>query len=309
MFEEPKMIILGSDGFVGKNLSNKLKSQGYCVDNINRSKIDLTNQKDVYDYFINCKKNDIVFLAAALVGGIKANMENPYMFLMQNLKIQCNVLDACVKSKIKKMVFLGSSCIYPKNREILKEEDLLTGELEETNLGYSLAKISGLKICEFANKQFGKNFISLQPSNLYGPGDCFDSNKSHVLSATIKKVIEAKEKNEPIKIWGDGKPRREFLYIDDCVDAIIWSIKNIKNTETFLNVGSGEDISIIDLTKKVCDIVDYHPEFIFDETKPNGMMKRLMDSSKINRLGWKSKTSLDDGIKKTVEYYLNMEMI
>lgn len=303
-----KAIVLGSNGFVGKKLVERLlMGSDWDIYTPTSCQVDLRNQYDTHEFFKYVPKDSVVFFLAAKVGGIKANMADPYHFLFDNLSIQNNVVNACLNRGIERMIFLGSSCIYPKDypEQPLKEEYLLRGIPEPTNEGYALAKIAGLKLIQYANKQFGMNYISLMPSNLYGPGDCFDSIKSHVLSATIKKVVDAKRNNEPIKIWGTGKPRREFLYVDDLVDCMLWSVKNISKTETFLNVGSGEDISVLELTNKVCDIVDYHPEFIFDTTQPDGMMRKLMDSSKINNLGWKPKTSIDEGIKKTIEYYIN----
>lgn len=288
--------IPGHKGFLGRKVLSHFKRK-YNVITFDREEKNLLNQDDVKSIFEN-NKIDIVINCAAVVGGI--NAQDDYRFLLENLTIQNNLIDNAVKNNVETFVNLGSSCIYPKDyKQPLKEEYILKDVPEKTNEGYSLAKICGLKLCEYANKKYDTNFISLMPPNLYGVGDDLDLKKSHVLSATIKKVIEA---DKEVVVWGSGKPKREFLYIDDLIDCIEWSIKNIKKTDTFLNVGTGKDISIDNLTKLVAKILNKKIKIVHDKTKPDGMMRKCLDVSKINKLGWKYKTSLEDGIKKTIEW-------
>lgn len=297
-----KVYITGHNGFVGKSLIRKLNEQGY---NIITSHIDLKNQEIVNNFF-ELIKPDWVFHCAAVVGGIGANIKEPYKFLFDNLQIQNNVIDNCIKHKVKKVLFLGSSCIFPKNyRQPLIEEDLLAAPVETTNEGYAIAKIAGLKLCEYANRvQDITKFISLMPCNLYGPGDHFDLERSHVISALIMKIYDAYiNHKEIVDVWGSGNPRREFLYIEDLVDGMIWAMNNIAKTDTFLNIGVGYDISIKEIANKIADIIGYVGNFYFNLSKPDGMMKRRLDVSKINSLGWIEKTSFDDGLKYTIEYY------
>ncbi len=305
MKKDSVIYISGHKGFVGSNLLNKLKEEGYNnLRYFTKEQYNLKNYKDV-DLIFYGNKPEYVFICAARVGGIQANIKDPYTFLYDNLTIQNNLINCCIKNNVKKVVFLGSSCIYPKDyTQPLKEEYLMQAPLEPTNEGYALAKIAGLKLCEYANKQFETKFISLMPCNLYGPGDTFEIEKSHVLSALVKKIYDAKkQKQKNVEIWGDGEAKREFLYISDLIDCIIWSIKNLDKTDTFLNVGTGQDISIKDLAYIIKDIMGYEGEFYFNKNKPNGMMRKCLDVSKINNLGWKSKIKIEEGIKKTVEYY------
>jgi GDP-L-fucose synthase len=220
--------------------------------------------------------------------------------------MQNNIIDACIRYNVKKVLFLGSSCIFPVNfKQPLKEEYLMKGDLEPTNYGYALAKITGLKLCEYANKQFNTRFISLMPCNLYGENDCFDLEKSHVLSALINKIYNAKLNNlDVVEVWGTGNQRREFMYVTDLVDCMLWSMNNLEKTDTFLNVGVGEDITIRDLAGLIKDVVGYSGDFYFNIDMPDGMKQKLLDVSKINVLGWNYKTSLRDGIEKTVEWYV-----
>ncbi len=305
MNKDSRIYITGHHGFVGHTLLKRLQNSGYTdVVTTHRMDVNLLLQEEVWN-FMEQSRPEYVFHCAAVVGGIQANIQNPYKFLYDNLQIQNNVIEACCKRDwVKKALFLGSSCIYPKDypNQPLREEYLLQAPVEPTNEGYAIAKIAGLKMCEYANKQFGNKFISLMPCNLYGPGDDFHPQKSHVLSATVRKVIEAKKNNTPIDIWGSGKPRREFLYIDDLIDCMIWSMDCL-TADSFLNVGTGEDISVLELTKMVCDLVDYHPRFVHDISKPDGMLVKRLDVQKINTLGWEAKTPFIDGLKNTIEYY------
>lgn len=296
--------VLGSNGFVGKNLLSKLKADNYTkVFAFSRKEVDLLNQYDTlgtlsYGF-------DYVFICSAHVGGIKASIENPYKFLFNNLVIQNNVIDACIKTKVKKVLFLGSSCIYPKDYiQPLKEEYLLQAPLEETNEGYSLAKITGLKLCEYANKEFDTNFISLMPANLYGGNQDYDYTKAHVLGSLLRKTIEAKNNNEKnVVVWGTGNPRREFLHIDDLVDGMIWSMINLDRTDTHINIGTGEDISIKDLAFLIKQYSGYDGEITFDLNKPDGMIYKRLDVTKIHNLGWKHKINLEEGLLRTVKDY------
>jgi GDP-L-fucose synthase len=303
MNKNSKIVILGKTGFVGSSLYDRLIKEGYT--NIlvpGRLEVNLLNFVSIARYFCTFRP-EYVFNCAAIVGGIQANLNDPYKFLYENLTLQNNIIQNCIDWNVKKSIYLGSSCIYPKDyKQPLKEEYLLQAPLETTNEGYAIAKIAGLKLCEYANKQFGNRFTCLMPCNLYGPGDHFDSIKSHALSALIKKIVDAKRTNQSsVTVWGTGKAKREWLYIDDLVDCMIWAIE--KEINTYINVGTGEDISMKDLIEKICSIVDYKGQIIYDRTKPEGMMKKLLDVSKINKMGWKSKMKLDDGLKKTVKHY------
>ena len=299
-----KVYVTGHNGFVGKHLVTELTKLNYEVI-IPSKELDLKNQEST-EYFFKSWKPDWVIHCAAVVGGIGANIKEPYKFLFDNLQIQNNVIDNCIKYKVKKVLFLGSSCIYPKDyRHPLVEEDLLTAPLEPTNEGYAIAKIVGLKLCEYANRtQNNTKFVSLMPCNLYGPGDHFHLERSHVISALIMKIYDAYINNKKIvEVWGSGNPKREFLFVEDLVDGIIWSVNNIEKTETFLNIGVGYDISIKEIASKIANIIGYNGNFYFNLSKPEGMMKKCLDVSKINSLGWKAKTSFEEGLQKTIEYY------
>jgi len=297
-----RIFILGA-GFVGTNVYNTLRQRGYENSKLlNRIDLDLSDTIAV-DRFFNTETIDYIILTGAKVGGILANMANQYGFLLENLAIQNTIIPNCVKHNIK-AVILGSSCIYPKGLDILNEDDLLTAPLEPSNAGYALAKISALKMCEYANKERKANFISLMPCNIYGPKDNFNLTNSHVLSALVKKICDAKDNNDAeVEIWGSGEQRREFLFIDDLSDSIIWSLNNLDKTKTFLNVGTGIDISISELSEKIKSVVGYKGNFFYNTDKPNGMMKKCMNVSKINNLGWKASTSFNDGLAETINYY------
>jgi GDP-L-fucose synthase len=301
----PKVLILGSGGLVGSNLYKKYKEK-YPEANIlspRKYELDLTNWNKTLDYFLT-NKPDVVFLCAAKVGGIKANNDFKASFITVNIKIQTNVIESCHLSGVSKLVFLGSSCIYPKNSQIpIKEEYLMSGYLEPTNDAYAIAKIAGIKMCQSYNEQYGTDYISVMPSNLYGPGDNFDLQTSHVLPALIRKFHEAKkEGKKSVEVWGTGKPRREFLYVDDLADALIFLSEKYKSSE-IINVGTGEDISISDLCHVICKVVGYEGEIIFNDSYPDGTMRKVMDISKVSSMGWKPSHSLLEGIEKTYEYY------
>ena len=265
--------------------------------------LDLTNQQDVNKFFDD-EKPEYVFLAAAKVGGIHANNTYPADFIYENLMIQSNVIKASHDSKVKKLLFLGSTCIYPKMaNQPIKEEYLLTGSLEKTNEAYAIAKIAGLEMCKFFKRQYGDNFISCMPTNLYGPNDNFDLKNSHVLPALIRKMHEAKlNKNDTVEIWGTGKPLREFLYVDDMADACVFLMENYDGEE-HINIGTGEEISIKDLAQLIKKIVDFDGELVFDNSMPDGTPKKLTDVSKLHNLGWKHKVKLNKGIELSYEWY------
>ncbi len=305
MKKDSRILITGHTGLVGSNLLKRLLEDGYSNILYRSSKrINLLNQNEV-DVFMDIWLPEYIFHCAAVVGGIQANINNPYKFLYENLMIQNNIIGSAIRNRAKKVIFLSSACMYPKDyKQPLREEYILNAPLEPTNEGYALAKICGAKLCEYANKQFGSGFIVLAPSNLYGTGDDFDLDNSHVLSALIKKICDVKERGEKeVEIWGTGEPRREFLYVDDLVDCMIWSMNNLEKTDTFLNVGTGEDVTIGELAVTIAEEVGYKGRFIYDTSKPDGMMRKCSDVSKINELGWQSKISLKEGIKKTIEYY------
>ena len=309
-----KIYIAGHNGMVGSAIHRKLVSSGYR--NIvfqNSNELNLVNQSLVNDYF---KKEapEYVIIAAAKVGGILANNSYRAEFIYNNLMIQTNIIHAAQKYSVKKLLFLGSSCIYPKLcSQPIKEDYLLSGSLENTNEPYALAKIAGIKMCESYFKQYGCNFISVMPTNLYGINDNFDLETSHVLPALIRKFYEAKILNKKnVKIWGSGNPKREFLYVDDLAEACIFVMNEINANELYenlnishLNVGSGKDISISELAKTISKVVGYNGTLSYDTSKPDGTPRKLLDVSKINELGWHYKIDLEEGIKTTYKWYKN----
>lgn len=303
MLKNSKIYVAGSNGMVGSAIVRNLKEKGFENIIIKSSKeLDLRNQKAVFDFFEN-EKPEFVFLAAAKVGGIHANSTYPADFIYDNMMIQNNIIHSAHIHKVKKLLFLGSSCIYPKFAEQpLKESCLLTGALEPTNEAYAIAKISGLKMCEFYKKQYGSNFISAMPTNLYGINDNFDLENSHVLPALLRKFIEAKNSNEKeVIIWGSGTPMREFLFVDDLAEACVFLMHNYNETE-FVNIGTGVDVTIKELAETIKEIVGFSGNLVFDDSKPDGTPRKLLDVSKINNLGWKYKVDLKNGIEKTLEW-------
>ncbi|MBN8692002.1 MAG: GDP-L-fucose synthase [Bacteroidetes bacterium] len=303
-----KIYIAGHRGMVGSAIHRNLQKKGYTHFVTRTSaELDLRNQKAVDDFFEK-EKPDYVFLAAAKVGGIQANNVYRADFIYENLMIQNNVVHAAYKNKVKKLMFLGSSCIYPKLApQPLKEEYLLSGYLEDTNEPYAIAKIAGIKLCESYKRQYGCDFISVMPTNLYGPNDNYNLNNSHVLPALIRKFHDAKEKKEPfVEMWGTGTPMREFLHADDMADACVFLMKNYSG-DKFVNIGTGVDLTIKDLALLIKKIVGYEGEIKHDLTKPDGTPRKLMDVSFLHSLGWKHKIELEDGIKAVYEDFKKKE--
>ena len=306
MNKEVKIFIAGHRGMVGSAILRNLQQNGFFNILTKTSKeLDLRNQQDVFD-FIAEEKPAIIIDAAARVGGILANNNYPYQFLMDNMLIQNNLIQAAHELHVEKFIFLGSSCIYPRlANQPLKEEYLLTGPLEPTNEWYAIAKISGVKTCEAIRKQFGKDFISMMPTNLYGPFDNFDLNTSHVLPAMIRKFHEAKQNNHAdVTLWGSGNPMREFLHVDDLAKAVIFAIEN-KLSENLYNVGTGVDLTIRDLALTIQKVVGYSGNIIWDTEKPDGTPRKLMDISKMHQLGWKHQIDLFEGIQDTYNWFIN----
>jgi len=300
-----KIYIAGHKGMVGSAVWKALEKKGYSNLLGRTSKeLDLRDQARV-NSFISSEKPDVIIDAAAKVGGILANSENQYEFLLENMLIQNNLIHAAHTNNVSKFIFLASSCIYPKlATQPLKEEYLLTGPLEPTNEGYAVAKITGVKLCEFIRNQYNKDFVSLMPTNLFGPFDNFDLKSSHVLPAMLRKFHEAKHNNQPVKLWGSGTPMREFLYVDDLAKAVLFVLEN-KLSEHLYNVGSGKDITIKQLAEIIQKIVGHEGELIWDITKPDGTPRKLLDVSKLNKLAWDSQIDLQQGIEKTYEWFLN----
>jgi GDP-L-fucose synthase len=302
------IFIAGHNGMVGSSIDRAI--QGLNQNKVltkTRNELDLTIQKDVNKFFE--KSNiDEVYLAAAKVGGIMANSSYPGEFIYKNIMIQSNVIDASYKNNIKKLLFLGSSCIYPKFADQpIKEEYLLTGSLEQTNEPYAIAKIAGISLCQSYNRQFGTDYRCVMPTNLYGEGDNYHPNNSHVIPGLIRRFHESKIKDAPsISIWGTGTPMREFLYVDDMADACLFVMNLQKNDykSTHLNIGSGNEVSISDLANIIGKEVGYAGKILFDKSKPDGTPRKLLDSSKINNLGWKSKIGLEEGIQLTYQKFL-----
>lgn len=299
-----KIYVAGHNGLVGSAIVRNLQASGFSNILTHSSKeVDLRDQQQVDNMFAQ-EKPEFVFLAAAKVGGIQANKTYPAQFIYDNIMIQTNIINSSYKHNVKKLLFLGSSCIYPKMcPQPINEEYLLTGALEETNDAYAIAKIAGIKMCQAYNKQYNTNFISCMPTNLYGPNDNFDLQNSHVLPALIRKFYDAKIQNLPsVTIWGTGKPFREFLHVDDLAKAVIFLMQNYNNSE-IVNIGTGSDITIKDLAILIKKIVQYDDQIIFDTNAPDGTPKKLLDVTRINSLGWKAQISLEDGIKSTLDWY------
>jgi GDP-L-fucose synthase len=308
---QAKIYIAGHKGMVGSAIWNHLTSKGYVnLIGKNSRELDLRNQNEVGNFF-ELEKPDVVIDAAARVGGILANNNFPYQFLMENMQIQNNLVENAVKYNVSKFIFLGSSCIYPKlAQQPLKEEYLLTDSLESTNEWYAIAKITGVKLCEAIRKQYNKDFVSLMPTNLYGERDNFDLETSHVLPAMIRKFHSAKlAGNTPVTLWGSGKPMREFLHVDDLAEAVCFTLEN-KLTESLYNVGTGIDLTIKELALLVQKVVGHLGEIIWDDSKPDGTPRKLLDVTKLKNEGWNSKIDLESGLVSTYNWFLqNVENI
>ncbi len=304
MNKSSKIFVAGGNGMVGSSIVRLLKKKEFENIYVTSScELDLRNQQQVKKFFSN-NSFDYVFLAAAKVGGIFANSTKKAEFIYDNLLIQSNVIHESFANNVKKLLFLGSSCIYPRNTEIpINEEQLLNGELEKTNDAYAIAKIAGIKMCQAYREQYGFNAISVMPTNLYGFNDNFDLKSSHVIPALINKFINAKKnKEENVACWGTGKPLREFLYVDDLADSLYFLMNNYNDSQ-HINVGTGKDISIYDLANLIRELSGYNGDIIWDKTKPDGTYRKVLDTTKINDLGWKHHTSLEEGLKKTIEWY------
>ncbi len=309
MNKDSKIYIAGHRGMVGAAIWRALTAKGYTNLLGKTSKdLDLRDQKAVSNFFEN-EKPEVVIDAAARVGGILANKDYPYQFLMENLQIQNNLIDTAHKNEVEKFIFLGSSCIYPRLApQPLKEEYLLTGSLEPTNEWYAIAKIAGVKACEAIRKQFGKDYVSLMPTNLYGSHDNFDLNTSHVLPAMIRKFHEAKVNSkdghsEPVELWGSGSPMREFLNVDDMADAVVFALEN-KLPGHLYNIGTGKDLSIKELAELIQKVVGHEGEILWDISKPDGTPRKLMNVDRMKNVGWQASTSLEQGIKATYKWFL-----
>lgn len=305
MEKTSKIYIAGHNGLVGSAIKRKLESLGF--NNLlfrAKAELDLADDQRTKEFFEK-ERPEYVFLAAAKVGGIVANRDFPAEFIFQNLKIQTNVIHSSYLTNVKKLCFLGSTCIYPKLApQPLKEEYLMTGPLEPTNEAYAVAKIAGIQMCKSYNTQYKTNYISVMPTNLYGPNDNFDLTSSHVLPALIRRFHEAKINNLPdVVIWGTGTPKREFLHVDDLADALVFLMENYNDSE-IINIGCGEDLSILDLAKIVSGIVEYRGTISLDPTKPDGTPRKLVDVSKLFGLGWRPKISLESGISQTYKWFL-----
>ena len=305
MDRRARIYVAGHQGLVGSAIVRNLEARE-CTDIvcIPQNDLDLRDKTAVDDFFARARP-EYVFLAAARVGGIAANSAYPADFIRDNLSIQCNIIEACYRNQVKKTLFLGSSCIYPKMApQPIREEHLLSGWLESTNEAYAIAKIAGIKMCQAYNRQYGTNYVSVMPTNLYGPNDNFDLQDAHVLPALVhrfqKATLEGKDK---VVVWGSGTPRREFLHVDDLADACWYVMTNYHSSE-ILNIGSGKDISISELAGLVKEIVGFSGEIVFDTSKPDGTPRKLLDSSRINALGWEPRISLREGIETTWRWFL-----
>ena len=306
MEKNSKIYVAGHNGLVGSSIVRNLRKNGY--NNLilrNFEALNLMDQDEVKNFFKE-EKPEYVFLAAAKVGGIQANNDFPADFIFQNLQIQNNVIHNAYLNGVKKLLFLGSSCIYPRDcAQPIKEEYLLTGELEKTNEAYAIAKIAGIKTCQAYNKQYGTKFISVMPTNLYGPNDNFDLTSSHVLPALLRKFHEAMLTNaKEVVMWGTGSPMREFLYVDDLADACVHLMETYDGSD-IVNIGTGEDVTIKNLALLIKKVVGFKGEIANDTTKPDGTPRKLLDVSKLHSLGWKHKTTLEDGVRMTYEWFLN----
>lgn len=304
MQKSNKIFVAGHRGLVGSAIVRALVRDGFTnIITRSRNELDLTNQKDVAEFFTT-EKPDYVFLAAAKAGGILSNSSYPADFIFQNLTIQSNVIESAYRSGVKKLLFLGSSCIYPKLApQPIREDYLMTGPLEETNAAYAIAKIAGITMCQSYNKQYDTNFISVMPTNLYGENDNFDLETSHVIPALLRKFDDAKNANaSEVVIWGSGSPKREFLHVDDLAEALMFLMEDYNNSE-IINIGTGEDLSIRELALLVKGITGFKGNIVWDKNKPDGTPRKLLDVSKLHALGWKHKIDLHTGLAKTYQWY------
>jgi GDP-L-fucose synthase len=309
MDRSEKIYVAGHRGLVGSALVRLLRARG--IENViarSRAELDLRNEKAVSD-FLATEQPQVVLLAAAKVGGIKANADAPAEFLLENLQIQNNVIHAAHEAGVRKLIFLGSSCIYPKFApQPIPESALLSGPLESTNEAYAIAKIAGIKLCQAFTREYGANFISAMPTNLYGPGDDFHLETSHVLAALLRKAHESKMCGaRSMMVWGTGEPRREFLHVDDLAEAILFLMEHYDSPE-IINIGSGEDITVRALARMICEIIGFDGELEWDRTKPDGTPRKLLDVSRITELGWKPRIPLREGIARTYEWFLENYM-
>ena len=298
-----RVYVAGHRGMVGSALVRRLAREGCQILTASRGAVDLRNQQAV-DRWFDEHRPDVVFLAAARVGGIYANNAQPGDFLYDNLALQTNLIEAARRVQVAKLLFFGSSCIYPRLApQPMPESCLLTGSLEPTNQWYAIAKIAGLKLCEAYRRQYGCDFISVMPTNLYGPGDNFDPLTSHVLAALIVKIDDAVRcGHDRVVIWGTGTPRREFLHVDDLADAAVFLIKNWSSDE-HINIGTGQDLSVAELARTIARIIGFEGNFVFDPSKPDGTPRKLLDVAKLNALGWRYRTDLESGIRQTYDWY------
>ncbi len=306
LFRDAVIYVAGHRGLVGSAVVRKLQADGFTnIVSATSAEIDLRDPQAVESFYDKHKPTHVV-VAAAKVGGIHANDIYPAEFLYENLMIEANLIHGAYKVGVEKLLFLGSTCIYPKLAEQpLKEDCLLTGPLEPTNEWYAIAKIAGVKLCQAYAKQYGCRFISAMPTNLYGPGDNFDLNNSHVMPALMRKFHEAKEKGDSnVMVWGSGKPKREFLHVDDCAAACVHLLENYENTNEWVNIGVGDDISIADLAALVKEVVGYEGDIVYDSSKPDGTPRKLVDVTRINNSGWSAKIGLKEGMTATYQWYL-----
>ncbi|MAH88851.1 MAG: GDP-fucose synthetase [Pelagibacterales bacterium] len=301
--KKKKIWVAGHNGMVGKAILEKLKNRKLSVLTVKKNDLDLTNQNQTFNW-IKANSPQVIFIAAAKVGGILTNSLNQFEFLYQNLMIQSNIIRSAAENNVQKLIFLGSSCIYPKEaKQPIKEEALLCKPLEKTNEGYAIAKIAGLKLCSYLFKEHNKDFITVMPTNLYGPNDNFDLKTSHVLAALINKITNAKKyKKESVEIWGTGKPKRDFLYVNDLADAVCYLAENYSSPEP-INVGSSREISIKELAEIIAKQIGWKGSFSFNKSMPDGTMLKKLDTTKISKLGWKPKIDIKTGIKETIKEY------